>query len=205
MLWYMVDMSSWWGNGPEATSLHSLSRLQLQEGTSKHEDRKDMMYHCMYLECCIYILKAIWCHQVKKDRFTSPMLNPDQFELLPSFIFQSRKKQAMVTLQGKAEHWFCNVYFHVPSRIWSTKIERVLVSDHCSTSKQFYGMIYTVITKPLCRGMAWLQFQKFVNFSLTFSTKCGPSKHANVTYNEIKKKLSWLFHYSHLIIWGVSQ
>ena len=31
------------GNGPELTSLHSLSRLQLQQGASKHDDLKDLM------------------------------------------------------------------------------------------------------------------------------------------------------------------
>ena len=35
-------------------------------------------------------------------------------------------------------------------------------------SLQFYGMIILVKIKPLCRGMAWLPFQKFgvVNFIL---------------------------------------
>ena len=31
-----LKTSSWWENGPEASSLHSMSRLHLQEGTSKH-------------------------------------------------------------------------------------------------------------------------------------------------------------------------
>ena len=31
------------------------------------------------------------------------------------------------------------------------------------SSLQFYGMIILVKTKPLCRGMAWLPFQKLHN------------------------------------------
>ena len=33
-----------------------------------------------------------------------------------------------------AVHWY-NIIMHAPSGDWSTKIERVVLSDHCSTSK----------------------------------------------------------------------
>ena len=35
-------------------------------------------------------------------------------------------------------------------------------------SLQFYGMIIFVKTKPLCRGMAWLPFQKHLNTAKSY-------------------------------------